>query len=83
MSEPKQCQNELDECPICMTEFCPVNSVDENGDWDGSQKQNCSCQIYLWEQLEAANKKIKCIEHSLEAALAICKVKGEHDDARS
>jgi len=28
-------------------------------------------------------KKLDLVEHSLEAALAICKVKGEHDDARS
>jgi len=34
----------------------------------------------LTEKLEVANKKIKCIEHTLEAALAICKVNGEESE---
>ena len=37
--------SKLPECPICEESYCPINSVDENGDWDGSSKQNCSCPI--------------------------------------
>ena len=31
----------------------------------------------LKEQLEVANKRLKILEHTLEAALAVCKVGGE------
>lgn len=55
--------SDLPKCPKCGEQFCPVNSIDENGDWDGSSKQNCDCDLFSV-SLEEENKELrKLLDH--------------------
>jgi hypothetical protein len=58
--------SDLKDCPICGDQFCPINSCDEDGEWDGSQKQNCDCDSYTYEKIDRLEKENKVLREIAE-----------------
>jgi hypothetical protein len=66
------------ECPICLEEYCPVNSCDADGEFDNTFKQNCSCDLISYDRIKelAENRANEANKQYLD----ILKLDAEHHE---